>query len=102
MIRDADMIDVESALLETEPFQWSHENAALIIVADGDEPDTIGIVAGVPDGDWEYLLEQWLTAALVVLPTAEIEDAEIVEAELWKEGPDRAVKIKLLLPADPA
>lgn len=96
--RDSNMIDIKSALLETEPFQWSHENAALIVERDSHGPDTVTIVAGVPDGDWEHLLEQWLTAALIALPAAEIEDANIVETDLWEEGPTMATEIRLSLP----
>lgn len=95
---DGNMTDIESALLETEPFQWSHENAALMVELDDRDPNTIAIVAGVPEGDWEHLLEQWLTAALIALPEAEIEDADIVNAELWEEGPTMAAKIRLSLP----
>lgn len=101
MNADGNMTEIVSALVETEPFQWSHENAALIVEPDGDEPDKIAIVAGVPHGDWEYLLEQYLTAALIALPAAEIEDADIVEADLWEEGPDRAARIRLSLPDAP-
>ncbi|MFQ5705640.1 MAG: hypothetical protein ACE5HT_16680 [Gemmatimonadales bacterium] len=66
MSDDGEMTEIVTALLETEPFQWSQERAALSVEPDENVPNTINVVAGVPDeGDWEFLLEQWLTAALI-------------------------------------
>lgn len=95
------MTEIEEALLETEPFQWSHQHAALTVEADADDPDTITIVAGVADGDWEYLPEQWLTAAFIALPQAEVEDADIVPDAFGDEEPQSAARIRLSLPDGP-
>jgi hypothetical protein len=89
------MLDIERALIETDRFAWSRDQGALVIEADGDPTaaDTYSVVAGVPDGDWELLLDEWSAAVLEAIPGAVIEDAQIGEADLWEEGPSTAVTI---------
>lgn len=87
------MRDVESALLETEQFTQSHGFGQLVIEEDPHDPDAFLIVAGIPDGDAELLLEQWLTAVFLALPDASIEDAEVIETDRWSDDSVRAVQI---------
>lgn len=92
------MQDIERALLETEPFAWSWDHEALeIIPGDDGEPGTLTIIAGVPNGEWEMLLDEWTAAALEAVPAAAIEDAVIGETDTWKKGPSVAVTIRLSL-----
>lgn len=103
MSDDGEMTEIVTALLETEPFQWSQERAALSVEPDENVPNTINVVAGVPDeGDWEFLLEQWLTAALIAIPGADVEGADIVAGTFWRDGPESAVTIRLSLPESSA
>jgi len=92
------MQDIEGALVETEPFAWSRDHDALDVIPDDDgQPGTLTIVAGVPNGEWEALLDEWTAAALEAVPAATIEDAVIGETDTWKEGPSVAVTIRLSL-----
>jgi hypothetical protein len=95
-------VDMKTALLDTEQFAWSGDRGALVIEADSAEPDVYLVVAGLPDGDPELLLEQWLTAVFYAVPDAVVEDADIVEPDLWEEGPEWAVSLRLALPPVPS
>ncbi len=91
------MRDVESALLETEQFTQSHALGQFVIEHDPQNPDSYIIVAGIPGGDHELLLEQWLTAVGLALPDASVEDAKVIETDRWNDDSVRAVQISFIL-----
>ena len=91
------MRDVESALLETEQFTQSHTLGQFVIEYDPQDPDSHIIVAGIPDGDHELLLEHWPTAVFLALPDASVEDAKVIETDRWNDDSVCAVQIRLIL-----
>jgi hypothetical protein len=91
-------VDVEKVLLETDQFTWSRDQGALVIRADSDKPNRYSVVAGIPNGDRDCLLQQWLTAVFYAIPNVFVEDADFLRADQWEDGPKWAIRVRLSLP----
>lgn len=84
---------VESALLETEQFGQSGRAGKFVVEEDPDTLHRYTVIAGLPEGDHESLLEEWLTAVFLALPDAAVESADVVESYQWDDDPTWAARI---------